>query len=258
MVHSKPHKIRLTINSSRKFLFEVLTKLARSIIWRCKGTLPVPEPWFGTTSEPGPVCAVYKVKRLQTSSSDSLSPGQSKWKHETILCCDNKSTERKVLRNNKEKTTATPIHGLLWKQGRDMERWRGREFQSFNKCQPSFLPVHPPWADVVPWCDAFSPPGVFEASDLCLAEALRRWPSWRRPENPAGNCCRNCCSKKWEKTICQNVYGHWRHCEKWNLAGSRHCSAFKGTGEGGWGGGILTAVGLPNWETHLQLVVRFA
>lgn len=31
------------------------------------------------------------------------------------------------------------------------------------------------------------------------------------------SCCRNCCSKKWETTICQMVYGHWRHCEKWNL-----------------------------------------
>lgn len=189
MVHSKPHKIILTINSSRKFLFEVLTKLARSIIWRCKGTLP--EPWFGTTSEPGPVCAVYKVKRLQTSSSDSLSPGQSKWKHETILCCDNKSTERKVWRNNKEKTTATPIHGLLWKQGRDMERKRISSIQQVPTIFSSSAPTMGQWS--------LSPPGAFEASDLCLAEALRRWPSWRRPENPAGNCCRNCCSKNNEK-----------------------------------------------------------
>ena len=67
------------------------------------------------------------------------------------------------------------------KQGRDGEE----ENFKHSKSVTSFLPVHPLWADVVPWCDAFSPPGAFEASDLCLAEALRRWPSWRRPENPA-------------------------------------------------------------------------
>lgn len=29
----------------------------------------------------------------------------------------------------------------------------------------------------------------------------------------------------------------------------------EGTGEGGWGGGILTAVGLPNWESNFATFV---
>lgn len=100
----------------------------------------------------------------------------------------------------------------------DMERWRGREFQAFKKCY------------------IFSPSshrGLKRSRDVMLSvlQARLKLLTFVLPKLCDGghhecvqrilrSCCRNCCSKNEKKRYAKMYMGHWRHCEKWNLAGS--------------------------------------